>query len=107
MSGWISNRDIYNLLQTFVAKVNHMSMTDQQHADAVIAHLQTIESAISSAVDGIEAQIADLKAQVAAGATPLDFGPLDAEVDKLQGVSDRVVGDAPPLNPPAAAAKKP
>jgi hypothetical protein len=64
---------------TLTARIDTMSQTDQQHADALTAQLDALDGTLKAGVAAITAEIAALK-----GANPaVNFAPLDAAVAAL------------------------
>jgi hypothetical protein len=72
-------RAILAELATLNAKVDHMSQTNQQHADAIAAQLTTIDATLKTGVAAITAEIATLKAANPA----VDFTAVDTAVANL------------------------
>ena len=72
-------RAILAELATLTAKVDTMSQTNQQHADAIAAQLTTIDATLKTGVAAITAEIATLKAANPA----VDFTAVDTAVANL------------------------
>jgi hypothetical protein len=72
-------RAILAELATLNAKVDLMSQTNQQHADAIAAQLTTIDATLKTGVAAITAEIATLKAANPA----VDFTAVDTAVANL------------------------
>ena len=72
-------RAILAELAALTAKVDHMSQTNQQHADAIAAQLTAIDATLKTGVAAITAEIATLKAANPA----VDFTAVDTAVANL------------------------
>jgi hypothetical protein len=63
-----------------------LAMTQQEQLDAYAGRLDAVRTAVVNGTAGVRADIADLKAQIAAGtpATELDFTAVEASVAALE-----------------------
>jgi hypothetical protein len=89
-------RAILAQLTILNTKVDTMSQTNQQHADAIAAQLTTIDATLKTGVADITAEIAALKTSNPA----VDFSGVDAAVTAL-GTDVAAAAAIPPA--PAAA----
>jgi hypothetical protein len=69
-------------------RLDAMANDQQATADALAANLNTVADQLGAGLTGLGTDIADLKAQIAAAGTPVDFTAVDASLARVQAAAD-------------------